>query len=185
MNPNALLLETSALLMSSHSLGFPAPHLLICPFHVSLSLVLAFHLFANSFPLSSRVIPAHPWRLPGPPSLVTCSILEMQSLTPFSELSVFPSIVPVTQNYNYLHACLSLEPEFQEGSHRILSSVAVPAHSTAQHSCSLPPSMCTGELLSALLQPRCPHRPDSAAVQPRGSCEAVQEDLLRVTLCSS
>lgn len=132
IDPNVLLLETSALLMSSHSLGFPALHLLICPFHTSLSLILAFHLFANSLPLSSQMIPAHPWRLPGPPSLVACSILEMQPFTPFSEVSVFPPIMPVTQNYNYLHARLSLEPELQEGSHHILSSVAVPVHSTAQ-----------------------------------------------------
>lgn len=91
---------------------------------------------------------------------------------------MFPPLVPVTQNYNYLHVHLSLEPGFREGSHCILPSVAVPVHSTTA------PSVCAGELLSALLQPRCLHHPDSAAVQPRGLCEAVQEDLLRITLCS-
>lgn len=133
-DPSALLLETSALLMSSHSLGFPALHLLICPFHVSLSLGPAFHLFAN-FPLSSRVIPAHPWRLPGPPSLVTCSVLEMQPFTSFSEVAVFPPIVPVTRI-----TIICMPASHYSLNFRRTATISCPVWlslCTAQHSCSL------------------------------------------------
>lgn len=172
-----LLLETPALLMSSHS-GLPcsvSPHLPFPCIPIISPDIPSF--FANFFPLSFQVIPAHFWRLPGPPSLVLswrCN-LSLPSLkyqcSPLQCLSPIIIIIfmPTShQSLNFGRAATASCP--------VWLSLC-----TAQ---LLPPSLCVGELLSTLLQPRCLHHPDSAAVQPRGLCEAVQEDLLRITLCS-